>query len=314
MELIELKKCDVVWFEGRTGFAIDLERRIFIALTNPPRGLAQRDNWEHISFDLTDMREVVSEVGVPTEFFTSGTQPGVLGGVRNASESAGVGIKNAMERSKAKRNNGLKFSIRSSQTPSFFAQVIDDSKRAQLFEAVRQIFETGTVDRRIQRIPDNVSSSFYKPSNIEIERKEAQSQARQSAVQKYLVVGSFAVVAIVAAFGLWAWLSSTAYRNAALAGEDMSEAGSLRCAMLTFGHSLKPTRARSIVVNSFVAESDDPNVGLYPQYNFERGTFVDGPRKEDGRTWYGITSDWAFIDIEESELRNFSSAKAPSCG
>ncbi|QBY00605.1 hypothetical protein E2K80_07505 [Rhodophyticola sp. CCM32] len=313
MDLGYLKKCDVVWFEGRTGFAIDLKKGVFVALTNPPRGLGQRDNWENIVFDLNDMREVISKVGVPTEFFTSGTQAGVLGGARQAGEAAGVGIKNAMERSKAKRNNGLEFAIRSTQTPSFFAQVVDDSKRAQLFEAVRQIFETGTVDRRIVRIPDAVSSSFYKPSKAEIEQKEAQSQARQSAVQKYLLIGSFAVVAIVAAFGLWAWLSSTAYRNAALAGEDMSEAGAIRCAMLTFGHSLKPSRARSIVITSFIAESDDPDVGLYPSHNFERGTFVDGPREEDGRLWYGVTSDWAFIDIENNELSNFRRAEVPSC-
>jgi len=218
-----------------------------------------------------------------------------------------------MERSKAKRNNGLEFSIRSTETPSFFAQVVDDGKRAQLFEAVRQIFETGTVDRRIQRIPDAVSSSFYKPSKDEIEQKEARSQARNGAAQKYLIIGSFAIVAIVAAFGLWAWMSSNAYRNAALAGEDMSDVGSIRCAMLTFGHSLKPTRARSIVVTSFTAESDDSNVGLYPSHYFERGTFVDGPREEGGRLFYGVTSNWAFIDVDADELGNFRQAEVPSC-
>lgn len=315
MEISDLEKFDIVWFEGRTGFAIDLKTEVFVAFTNPPKGLAQANKWEHETFPIANLRDVVSKVGVPTEMFVSGGYGGgVSGGISHASEILGVGMRNKIERSKASKRNGLEFSLRSTQMPKFFSQISDDGKRAQLFEAVRQIFETRTVDARIHRLPDEVRSSFYKPSKEEIQQKEITSQSRQQNVQKYLAIGCFGIVGLVAVFGLWSWISSTTYRNAALNGDDMSQSGILKCAMLSFGHSLIPTRANSIVLTTFVAESDDEKVGLYPSYEFERGSFVDGPREENGQIFYGGINKWGFIDIDEQELANFRIAETPSCG
>lgn len=316
MELSDLKSFDILWFEGETGFGIDLAKKEFTAFSCPPHGLAQKARWDHQSLPLSDLREVTSKVGIPSEITMAANYGGMRGGARQAGEGIGMGIKNAMERSKAKRQNGLEFRIRSTTTPSFFAQVVDDKKRAQLFEAVSQVLETGTVDVPVRHIPDKVSAAFYTPPRKELEEREAASEARRKSVQKYLAIGCAGIAGMAGVFGLWAWASSATYKSAVLNGEDMTNAGVFRCALLTTGHSFKPERSGSVVLTAFTAEIEDANSSLFPSHAFERGDYLNGPRSgPDGRTLYSLpSSNRAYMDATDAVTANLGPVSEPDCG
>lgn len=171
VEIEDIEASNISWFQGKTGFSLNIQKNEFVIYFLRERGLAQAEKWDYEIFKIDDVRNFNKTLGVATEYTTTGSYAGLSGGARQMGEGIGLAARNALEAAKAKRRMGIEFELRSTQRPKFFVQVTDEAKQDQIFEGVRQLLQDGRIDQKLLNIPDGVRSSF--PTEAMLEKKRS---------------------------------------------------------------------------------------------------------------------------------------------
>ena len=195
IDLNDIKKSDIAWFQGKTGFSINIGRDQFILFSRHDGGLAQKTKWDHTTLKVSDIRSFKKVTGIASEYSVSGHYSGLSGSAQQVGQGVGLAIKNAMEKSKAKSNTGIEFQLRSTQMPIFFVQISGERKQDQVIEGFNQLLQDGCIDQKILNIAESVGDSF--PSQEILERNKRNAIEKKERLKRLLIAGAVAFPFVV---------------------------------------------------------------------------------------------------------------------
>jgi hypothetical protein len=233
---------------------------------------------------------------------------GLAGASADLAGEIGVGIANHIEKKKAQKNTGLKFSIKDTNRPLFHVSIPDDALRASLYEAVCQIFEGDKPNNFVRIVPDKVKEYFRRPTKEEedlraarrakdIEQKQKSQEKRKTRDQALKTAAIFcsALLALAGVVFLYAKsYGTTAFYEALSEPGKVSNSEGLICVLYRFGRDdvrerfgLVPTH---VVTDAFVLKVPDGVSYAKDEIVFSKGDFVFESR---GHLvdWQNITTD-----------------------
>ncbi|WP_417794784.1 hypothetical protein [Terasakiella pusilla] len=156
MYLDEFETDDLVFFAGNTGVSINIDQKRLVLFWAIGR------EWSTETLALDILRGATEKVVSPSEFFSLGVSP--------IGETIGIAIRNSMEKSKAKNATGVELKLRSTDVPTFFLNVSEDTTRASVMEAFRQVLEEGGVVKPYRNISQAIRYEFKRPTVEELKR------------------------------------------------------------------------------------------------------------------------------------------------
>lgn len=290
-QIEEIEKCDIYWFEDEFGISLDLSGRTLGTYQRTKNGLAGQPQWTRIQFPLEDIRSIEEQVGNPKTFEAGGLYLNtVQGGLNRVGDEIGAAGRNAYERRKARKRNGIVFSLRSSELPKFFIRVIEDVDRRQLLEILRQVLEGRKPDGLKRRLPEATKREIYATSDEATKKAGQQRDARADTFQR-VVFGLSGLIAVcfVLLVGT-VQLAKVYYKHSLLEGKPVAEASGLRCYFLSIGGAFGPDLVSAVALEDFQVSGNivDLPVEIRNRYRlsdtveFSRGDWILGPFERDG--------------------------------
>ncbi|WP_299733104.1 hypothetical protein [uncultured Tateyamaria sp.] len=196
--LDDFSQDDVMFFTSDVGLAINIAKDRLILFR-------YKDEWSHAIHALSYLHQVQESVGQAEEFFRVGGS----GGARGIGEGVGLAIRNSRAKSRASAETGIKLSLRSTKEPTLFLNILDQTRRERLFEALRQVLNDGVVSTPYRISGNYVSTQYRRPTPAELEHrkvyaaKQAKWEARkaekaQAAKPKLSDVLNMVIIAAVA--------------------------------------------------------------------------------------------------------------------
>lgn len=153
---------DVVYFTNDFGITINVAKDRFIVFRHG-------GTWTHDIHSLSYLHRIQDCVGQAEEFF----RIGAAGGARAIGEGVGLAIRNSREKTRASAETGIKLSLRSTKEPTLFLNILDQTRRERLFEALRQVVNDGGVNSPYRIFNSQVSMQYRRPSATELEHRKA---------------------------------------------------------------------------------------------------------------------------------------------
>lgn len=186
-EITDFENDDVSLFGKTFGFSISVDKKRVILFKR--RGTASHP-WKIIAeLPIEKLRSISKVDGIANE--ASGMLIGA-GSVTQIGYGVGTGVKNAMQKAKAKRQTGIILELAWVQEPEIFIEMQDGKRRLQIIECVRQIFEGRSPDVRMASIPSEVKNSFPTQAMLDDRKREQKKKLR-----RFLVFGSGTLALIV---------------------------------------------------------------------------------------------------------------------
>lgn len=137
----QLQKHQFVLITKTGGIAVDEAEDSLIVLVKDGR------NWKSDKFALSTIRNVEN---IKEEYTAPHHLPSR---VQGAGGRIGAGLRDDLEHRKAKKNTGLRVSLKSIEKPTVFVNMADDTARSRSFEALSLALEGNLSGQRFQEIP-----------------------------------------------------------------------------------------------------------------------------------------------------------------
>ena len=304
----EVEAMPIAFFVNGNGLAVDQSADKVLIFENGP-------NWSAAQMSIDDIRRVENIVTTPGEYVTSRR-----GGVGGIGEGIGALVGNALEKSKAKKESGLKIYFKSVRRPTMFIGGIDDQSRDSLFEGLNQVLEGRSINGVIHRIPSDVRQYFHRPTQSELQAQEQKrvlsaERARLRPKRWGIAFGGLLTLGLV--WLLFSEFSKSAYLAAASDVEKINSASAIMCLVYKHGyeHSVKirGATASNILIRDVQVVLPQPNKLNQEKFTFEKGSFAIGKDLSYAPAKMPKGGFRYFIDVDPEDRSAFQHLPRPEC-